>query len=402
MKTVTSSTIPSRRQFIAWGGTAAFGAFIPVTSHAAGARDPRFITIILRGALDGLSAVPPVGDPDYVRIRDAHIQTLGAVRPLDNTFCLHGAMPHLAADYKSGQALVVHACASPYRDRSHFDGQDVLESGFTMPGHADSGWMNRLLQNLQKTQRVKYVQGLSTGTTTPLTIRGPAEVLGWAPTALTLNDPDLLGRIQDMYQQSDPAFSDAFQAAMKTRRITAGFNASSARGGPSDPTMMVAMATGTAQIMARDDGPRIAVLAFEGWDTHTAETNRLNTLLGGLDNALLAFKQTLGPAWKDTAILVVTEFGRTVAINGTQGTDHGTGTTAFLIGGAVKGGRVIADWPGLKTPQLYQARDLKPTTDLRSVVKGVIAGLYDVPDGVMSNAIFPDSVSAPAIKDLII
>jgi uncharacterized protein (DUF1501 family) len=401
MKSVAPHLVSTRRQFMLWGGAAAFGAFIPVVSSAAGATDPRFITIVLRGALDGLSAVPPVGDPDYMQIRGAQLQALGAVHSLDSMFSLHGAMPNFAADYKSGQALVVHACASPYRDRSHFDGQDVLESGFATPGHIDSGWMNRLLQMLPKAQRVRPVQGLATGTTTPLTIRGPAEVLGWAPTALTLDDPDLLGRIQDLYRQSDPILSDTFEAALQTRKITAGFTAGSARGGPSDPEMMVAMATGTAQILAKTDGPRIAALAFEGWDTHTAEIPRLNRLLGGLDKALLAFKQTLGPAWKDTAILVITEFGRMVAINGTQGTDHGTGTTAFLTGGAVRGGRVIADWPGLKTPQLYQARDLKPTTDIRSIAKGVIMGLYDMPESILSETVFPDSASTPALTNLI-
>jgi uncharacterized protein (DUF1501 family) len=393
--------ILTRRHFLQWGGTAAFGACIPYTARAAGARDPRFICIILRGALDGLAAVPPVGDPDFLRLRGAQGRSMGPPLPLDGFFALHPAMPHFAEQYKAGKGLVVHAIASPYRDRSHFDGQDVLESGFPGPGHTESGWLNRLLQTLPHTQLVKRVQGLSIGTTTPLTIRGPANVLGWAPSALTLNDPDLPDRILDLYDGSDKFLAETLRDAIATRRITAGFDAKSARGGPSDPDMMFSMATGAAQLMARDDGPRIAALAFEGWDTHVAETDRLSRLLGGLDNALDTFQKTLGPAWKDTAILVITEFGRTASINGTQGTDHGTGTTAFLTGGAVRGGRVIADWPGLKSSQLYQARDLAATTDIRSVAKGIIAGFYDIPENVMSSSIFPDSMSAPLIKDLI-
>ncbi len=391
----------SRRNLFQMGGVAAFGAFIPLTARAAGARDPRFITIVLRGALDGLTAVPPVGDPDYARLHGREAQTTSQPLPLNTMFGLHPAMPHFAAQYRAGQALVVHACASPYRDRSHFDGQDVLESGFTTPGHTDSGWMNRLLLTLRQDQRITAMQGLSVGTTTPLIIRGQADILGWAPSSLSLKDPDLPGRVLALYQESDPAFAATFRDAIKTNRITAGFDANSARGGPADPQMMAAMATGTAQFLARDDGPRIAALAFEGWDTHVSETDRLTRLLGGLDDALYAFLHTLGPVWKDTAILVITEFGRTAAINGTQGTDHGTGTTAFLTGGAVKGGRVIADWPGLKTAQLYQGRDLAPTIDLRSIAKGVMAELYDVSDKALATTIFSNSDTAVPMKGLI-
>lgn len=390
----------SRRGLLQLGAAAAFGAFIPMTACAAGARDPRFITIVLRGALDGLTAVPPIGDPDFTALHGRALTTTSL--RLNTMFGLHPAMPHFAAQYHAGQALVVHACASPYRDRSHFDGQDVLESGFTAPGHTDSGWMNRLLLTLRQDQRVPAMQGLSVGTTTPLLIRGKADVLGWAPSSLSLKDPDLPGRVLALYQDSDPVFAATFRDAIKTSRITAGFDSRAARGGPADPQMMAAMAKGTAQILAQPDGPRIAALAFEGWDTHISETDRLNRLLGGLDDALYTFQQTLGPVWKDTIILVVTEFGRTAAINGTQGTDHGTGTTAFLAGGAVKGGRVITDWPGLKPTELYQGRDLAPTTDLRRIAKGIMAELYDIPDTAMATTIFPDSEAVAPMKGLVV
>jgi uncharacterized protein (DUF1501 family) len=164
-------------------------------------------------------------------------------------------------------------------------------------------------------------------------------------------------------------------------------------------------AQGAARLIAADDGPRVAALAFDGWDTHANEggaTGRLAQLLGGLDGAFEEFERGLGPMWKDTAIIVTTEFGRTARINGTIGTDHGTGTVAFLAGGAIKGGRVIADWPGLKPDQLYENRDLAPTMDLRAVVKGVLADHLGLGGAVMANSIFPDSIGVKPVSGLIV
>ena len=301
----------------------------------------------------------------------------------------------------AGQAVIVHAAASPYRDRSHFDGQDVLESGYATSGRIDSGWMNRLLQTLPAGQKVAAARGLSVGTTTPLIIRGSANVLGWAPTSLSVDDPDLPARVLAMYQDSDPLLASVFSDAMASNRIASGLNLKTSGGGPADPRMMAAMADGMAHLMAEDDGPRIAAMAFEGWDTHVSEMDKLHTQLTGLDNALAALETGLGPAWKDTVVMVVTEFGRTAAINGTQGTDHGTATTAILTGGAIKGGRVIADWPGLKDAQLYQARDLAPTTDLRAVAKGVMSELFDVLPSVLADKVFPESADVAPLAGLI-
>ena len=385
-------------------GLGAVSAVIPTRAQAAGARDPRFITIILRGALDGLYAVPPVGDPDFQNLRGRFTAATAADQaplPLNGFFALNAALPNLARQYKAGQALIVHASASPYRDRSHFDGQDVLESGYTTSGRIDSGWLNRLLQTLPAGQKVTATRGLSVGTTTPLVIRGPANVLGWAPTSLTVDDPDLPARILAMYQDSDPLLAGVFNDALTSNRIASGLDLKTSGSGPGDPRMMAAMAAGMAHLMVEDDGPRIAAMAFEGWDTHTTEMDRLKAQLTGLDNALAALETGLGPVWKDTAVLVVTEFGRTAAINGTQGTDHGTATTAFLTGGAVKGGRVIADWPGLKDAQLYQARDLAPTTDLRAVAKGVMTELFDVTPSVLADKVFPESADVAPLSGLI-
>ncbi|WP_031235498.1 DUF1501 domain-containing protein [Asticcacaulis sp. AC402] len=375
----------NRRHFLRVTGTAAFGAFIPHIASAAGARDPRFVTIILRGALDGLAAVPPVGDPGYSRLRQN--LAIGNTLPLDAMFGLHPSVSNLARQYQAGHAAVIHASATAYRDRSHFDGQDVLESGYPTPGHIKTGWLNRLLVALPGAQRAGGT-GLAVGPVPPLVMRGAAEVMGWAPSSLSLRDDNLPPRILAMYQDSDPALAKAFDTALATDRL-AGETTGEAPG----KYPMTAMASGAARLLARDDGPRVAALAFNGWDTHASEAKKLAELLTDLDGALAAFETELGSKWRDTAILVVTEFGRTAAVNGTQGTDHGQATVAFLVGGAVKGGRVISDWPGLSPAQLYEGRDLMPTTDLRAVIKGSLTELYDLSPSVLASDIFPDSAA---------
>jgi uncharacterized protein (DUF1501 family) len=232
----------------------------------------------------------------------------------------------------------VHACATAYRDRSHFDGQDVLESGYPAPGHVESGWLNRLLLTLPHGERVSpgvatASNGLAVGANTPLVIRGKAPLLGWAPTTLKPADAELPQRLMDLYTHTDPLFARLLTEGIATGKIASGMDVKS-RGGAGDPNGMEQMATGAARLLAQPSGPRIAALAFEGWDTHAQELGRLSRLLTGLDNAFAAFERELGPAWKDTVIVAVTEFGRTARINGTQGTDHGTGTIMFLAGRA--------------------------------------------------------------------
>ena len=386
----------NRRSLLGVTGVAAFGAFIPRLCSAAGARDPRFVTIILRGALDGLASVPPVGDPGFAALgRQGLSQT--AV-PLSGMFARHPSLVNFGRQFKAGQAAVVHASATPYRDRSHFDGQDVLESGYATPGRTDSGWLNRLLPHLPHAQRASG-SGLSVGVTTPLVLRGPAQVMGWAPQTISLRDDNLPARIMALYQDSDPALARAFESSLATSQLAQGGGNSGLALNARTP--MTDMAQGAARLLARDDGPRIAALAFVGWDTHTSESERLKTLLADLDGALAAFEKGLGDKWRDTTILVATEFGRTAAVNGTDGTDHGTATAAFLVGGAVKGGRVITDWPGLAPAKLRDNRDLAPTTDLRAVAKGVITDMFDVSPQALATDVFPDSADVKPMTGLI-
>jgi uncharacterized protein (DUF1501 family) len=403
-----SSLVPTSRRAVILGSAGALFAwsFMPRFAHASGARDPRFVVIILRGALDGLTAVPPIGDPGYRALRQQiafGFDGPNKALPLDSFFGLHPAMPTFARLYRARQAAIVHASATAYRDRSHFDGQDVLESGYPAPGHTDSGWLNRLLAILPRGDRVaagSNTRGLAVGANAPLVIRGPASVLGWAPATLKPADPDLPTRLSDLYAHSDPLFAKLLAEGIQTGKIASGLDMK-ARGGPGDPTGMEQMAAGTARLLAQSNGPRVAALAFEGWDTHAQELGRLARLLAGLDGAFAAFEKEMGPAWKDTVIVAVTEFGRTAHVNGTQGTDHGTGTVMFLAGGAVCGGRVIAHWPGLRPNQLRDGRDLAATTDMRAVLKGIAVDLLDASPAALSRDVFPGSAAITPANDLV-
>ncbi|TPM92900.1 DUF1501 domain-containing protein [Mesorhizobium sp. B2-1-3A] len=402
---------PSRRAVLMAGGALFAWAYLPRFARAADNRDPRLIVIVLRGALDGLSAVGPVGDPDYAGLHgDIALSLTGphAALPLDGFFAVNPAMPVFARLFKASQAAVVHAAATGYRERSHFDGQDVLESGFAGAGHVATGWLNRALESLPAGDRVAALGGLAVGPSTPLVIRGAAPVLGWAPQSLPEPAGDLAARVLDLYQHRDPVLSVALQKGLDADRMALddqmGAKAMKPKGGLDSAAGMRQAAQGAAKLIAADDGPRVAALAFDGWDTHVNEggaTGRLATLLGGLDGAFEEFEKGLGERWKDTAIVAITEFGRTAQINGTVGTDHGTGTVVLLAGGAIKGGRVIADWPGLKPAQLYQQRDLAPTSDVRAVLKGLLADQFGLSAAVLGDKVFPESAAVKPMRDIV-
>jgi uncharacterized protein (DUF1501 family) len=407
---------PSRRELLLASGVLFAWAYLPKAARAEG-RDPRFLVVVLRGALDGLAAVAPVGDPDWVALRgDKALRLDGPTPglPLDHMFALNPAMPNLHRLYRAGQAAIVHAVATPYRERSHFDGQDVLESGLAGPGTTDSGWLNRALAAIEPGGRVDAngagnSKAFAVGPVTPLVARGPAPVLSWTPPRLPPAGEDTLTRLLDLYRHTDPPLARALEERIGIAAI-AGAGGMETGPGKTPPVAQLRgyfgeSAGSAARFMARPDGPRVGALAFDGWDTHANEgaaNGRLAGLLGALDGAIAAIETGMGPAWRDTVVAVATEFGRTARINGTEGTDHGTGTIALLVGGAVKGGRVIADWPGLKEANLYQKRDLKPTTDLRAVLKGVLRDHLRVPDATLAARVFPDSTAVKAAAGLVV
>jgi len=397
----------SRRALLAAGGALFAWAHIPSFARAADARDPRLVVIILRGALDGLSALAPIGDPDYAALHGELALQWGGDHPalaIDSFFGLNPAMPNFARLYGARQAILAHACATNYRERSHFDGQDVLESGMPGPGQVQSGWLNRAIAALPKGERVAERGGLAVGTTPPLVLRGGAPILGWAPSGMAAPTDDLTARLMNLYAHRDPALASALQAGVDADHMAMKQGMDGVQAGGDIAAAMHKAAEGAARLISADDGPRIAALAFDGWDTHANEggaTGRLAQLLGGLDGAIAAFETELGAHWKDTIVVAITEFGRTVHINGTTGTDHGTGTVAFLAGGALNGGRILADWPGLKSADLYENRDLKPTTDIRAVLKGLLADQFGLSADVLARTVFPDTLGVKPMSGLV-
>jgi uncharacterized protein (DUF1501 family) len=356
----------------------------------------------MRGAVDGLAAVPPYGDPDYARLRGslaiaAPGATDGALR-LDNLFGLHPQLTFLHESFAAGELVVCHAAATPYRDRSHFDGQDVLESGLVVPHAAQTGWLNRALAAAPKMLGHGSERGVALGSNVPLMMRGPAAVASWAPTRLAQLDEDTLQRIADLYSH-DPMLGQRLKDA-QTADTMAGDDASGMMGAGGNRYEEVIRAT--AGFLVNDSGPRVAVFDTTGWDTHANEggaRGQLSNRFSALDAALRSLKTQLGTTWRNTAVLAVTEFGRTAAVNGTGGSDHGTGTAAFLLGGAVRGGRVLSDWPGLATARLYQQRDVAPTLDLRAVFKGTLMEHMGVAASALES-VFPDSGKVQPLRDL--
>ena len=407
---------PTRRELLLASGTLFAWAYLPKLARAQG-RDPRLLTIVLRGALDGLAAVAPIGDPNWQRLRGDKALTLGAqtpALPLDNMFALNPAMPNLHRLYKAGAATIVHAAATPYRERSHFDGQDVLESGLPRPGAVSTGWLNRALVTLAPAERAnpRARNAFAVGPIAPLVVRGAAPVLSWTPPRLPPTGDDTVMRLLDLYRHTDPALARVLEERMGLAAIAGaggmnqpGANNAQPRGAAAAVRAYFEQSAGTAaKFLARADGPRIGALAFDGWDTHANEgplDGRLAALLGALDGAIAAIETNMGDAWRETVVAVITEFGRTARINGTEGTDHGTGTVAILAGGALKGGRVVADWPGLRDADLHENRDLKPTTDLRAVLKGLLHDHVRVDEAALGSRVFPDSVAVKPMAGLL-
>jgi uncharacterized protein (DUF1501 family) len=357
--------------------------------------DNRLVVFLLRGALDGMSAVQPYGDADFASLRGG-LALPGPGNPegvldLGGFYGLHPSLVNVHAMYSAGDALVLHAVAGHYRSRSHFEAQDYLESGVDQ--RLSSGWLNRAVSTM--TPRGGQEIALSLGLSAPLVLRGPARVEAWAPENFGQSPgEDFYTRLLRI-SAHDPVIGPALAEGMRQR----GVSPDSGNGGPKQP-QEVTLAAAAGRLLASARGPRVAVLEMGGWDTHAAQLPRLKNQLKQLDDALGALRANLGEAWGRTAVLCVTEFGRTARINGTKGTDHGTGGVAFLVGGAVAGGHVRADWPGLSEGKLFENRDLMPTADVRSIAKGLLADHLGLSQGGLETA-FPGSGEAGPMRGLV-
>jgi uncharacterized protein (DUF1501 family) len=394
----------------------------------------KLVVIICRGGLDGLSLSPPVGDPDYAGLRGSIAigpfgAADGALR-LDDTFGLHPALTKIHAMAMAGQARIAPAIATPDRERSHFEAQDVLESGAAKVYSTSSGWLNRALATLGPAAKA-----ISVGPTAPLVLRGPREAASWSPGAMAERDHRLPAILQDLYA-NDPLLGPALaqglatQAMAKTALADAAATSAAIQAADAPPmapnqamtgqTMMgqatpppPATAQGLVQaekigatlagFMVQPGGFQVAAVSIDNFDTHAnqgAAKGQLATRLAYVDAFAEGLRSGLGPSWSDSVIVMATEFGRTARINGTGGTDHGTASTALVLGGALKRGGIIGDWPTLRQASLFENRDLAPALDMRGLFKGVLRDHLGVDRAALDSRVFPESAGAPPVAGL--
>ena len=384
----------SRRTFVrnmCIGGLATFGA--PLVSFAQVRQTGRFVFVLLRGGFDGLAAVVPYGDPAYQSLRGTLAYEESDLVMLNDVFGLAPGLAPLKELWDQKELVVLHAMAIPYRTRSHFDGQAILETGIDRPAGSADGWLNRLLQVMPGER-----SGIAIASGLPRSMSGSFNVQTWSPTQLGVVDDDFLGRLSMLYR-ADKALSGRFEEAMQ-QQATVGeepMAGQNARRGGIAPLMRAA-----ARILRQENGPNIAEVEFSGWDTHANQGlagGALDRLLGQLAEGLVTLRTEMGPAWSNTTVVVMTEFGRTARPNGTRGTDHGTAGAGFLLGPQVARSRVFADWPGLGDGALFEGRDVKPTLDTRAVLKAAIAGTFDLMPA-QADRVFPSSQAVRGAYDL--
>ncbi len=370
-----------RRQILIGGSAAALMG--PRIAFAKAETERRLVLLIQRGAADGLATLAPTGDPAYAGLRGDLASDLVGLPKLGGLFALHPSLPQLGALYGKGEVLFAHAVASPYRDRSHFDGQNVLETGGALPYDRKDGWMNRLIGLLPG----PGIKGLAVSATVPTALRGDVQVASYAPSNLPDAPQDLLQRVSMLYE-GDAQLHALWNEALATRAMAGELGLGTARGAAAAGKLIASLMTGP-------EGARIVMAESGGWDTHAGQKNRLANQLTGLDAVLAALRENLGAAWKDTLVVVATEFGRTAAVNGTGGTDHGTASLAMMLGGTVAGGRILTDWPGLGPSQLYEGRDLKPTMSIDALLAGAIAGHFGLDPAQAAPRLFPGGQGKP-------
>jgi len=386
-----------RKALRLFGGTAAFIGLPGLAFAAPTASERRLVFMFLRGGMDGLSAVPPYGDPQYAARRGALAVpspgSAGGAFDLDGHFGLNGNLGEMHKLFAARELAVLHAIASPYRDRSHFDAQNLIENGTAKPFGREFGWLNVALgtSDFARGHASSGAQAFALGQSIPLVLRGPVQVGSWSPTKMPVPDADLLERLAALYR-GDPLLGRSFAVAREAQAMMEGRDTGDGMGGQAQPVVELARAAG--EVLGKPDGPRVAAIDFGGWDTHISqlgEYSQLTRNLRLLDRSVMTLKTTLGPAWRHTAVLIVTEFGRAAAPNGSGGTDHGTAGAAFVAGGAVRGGRVIADWPGLGIRALHEERDLRPTLDLRALFKAALAAQLGLREAAIETEVFPGS-----------
>ena len=407
---MTNAPNPSRRQALAvaagFGLSLNFVARQGFAASQSGQASKKLVLVICRGGMDGLTVAPPVGDPDYEPLRRSLAIGDTALK-LDATFGLHPSLSAVHALALAGQARIVPAVATPDRARSHFEAQDVLESGAATVYGTASGWLNRAVGSLAAQRKV---EAISIGATAPLVMRGPAAVSSWSPGKLVNAQARLPSLLQDLYKD-DPVLGPAFARGLATETM-----AESAMGDGGMSNMAPAanakaylkqgqdasrkLGETVAGFMREPNGPQIAAISLDGFDTHANQLGQLAVRLASLDALLDGLHTGLGDGWSDTVVVVATEFGRTARANGTAGTDHGTASTALVLGGGLKRGGIIGDWPTLKSASLFENRDVTPSLDMRALFKGVLAEQLGVDAKALDGVVFPGSAGVKPLVGL--
>jgi len=421
---MTEFTLSRRQMFarsLALGITLEFAGTQVFADPLAAKR--KLVVIICRGGQDGLSVSPPVGDGAYAGLRGPIAipgfgQAGGALK-LDETFGLHPALSASYALAQKGEARIAPAIATPDRERSHFEAQDVLENGGTVAYGATSGWLNRALGVMGPRSGVKAI---SVAATAPLILRGPVETASWSPGGGAEPDHRLPGILQDLYAH-DPVLGPALATGLATQGMakaaSAMVNSEMVAETPAADMMNPAATPagaprqGTAEarklgltlaaFMTAPDGKQVAAVSVENFDTHAnqgSSQGQLATRLAYLDAFIDGLHTGLGPAWADTVVVTATEFGRTARVNGTRGTDHGTASTALVLGGALRRGGIIGDWPTLKTASLFENRDTAPTLDMRGLFKGVLRDHLGVDRAALDTVVFPGSATIAPVANI--
>ena len=383
-----------RKTFIrgmCYGGIATFT--LPMVRFAQVPGRGKMVFVLLRGGFDGLAALVPIGDPDYANVRGHMAFGASDLVKIGDEFGLAPGLAPLRALWDDQELVALHAMAIPYRTRSHFDGQAILETGLDRPDGASDGWLNRLLQIMDGER-----SGIAVAAGMPRSLSGEHQVTSWSPAELGAVDDAYVERLSLLYR-SDPDLHERFEAALQMKDVAPDMGGTPGRGprGQMAPIMSAA-----AKFLREPGGPNVAALEFSGWDTHANQGligGRLDRLLGELARGVLTFREEMGDEWANTTVVIMTEFGRTARPNGTRGTDHGTAGAGFVIGPNVARSAVISDWPGLAERSLFESRDLRPTLDTRSVLKGVIAGVFDL-TASQADRVFPGSESTRGLYEL--
>ncbi|MDP5103976.1 MAG: DUF1501 domain-containing protein [Erythrobacter sp.] len=365
----------------------ASGLTLPRIAFAQGAGTRNLLFVLLRGAADGMAMLAPVGDPGLEALRGPLLADYDGAERIGSFFAVHPALAEIGKAVAAGEALFVHAAATAYRERSHFDAQNLLESGGAVPYGARDGWLNRLAGLINESAGGDPVRALAIAPSVPLALRGDAPVSNYAPSALPEASEDLIARVSQLYGD-DSELGGLWARALETRAMAGDDGLNNLRDAHAAGDL-------AASLMQGPQGARIGMIELGGWDTHANQRGGFARSARQLDALLAAYRTTMGTSWNDTMVLVATEFGRTARLNGTGGTDHGTAGAALIMGGNVRGGRVIADWPGLGANQLFQNRDLAPTTALESVLAGAVAEHLRLDPALTMARLFPGRSAAP-------